>query len=88
MADCGATASIVDSLFAQLHGLKFSLLQHPRDLTVADGRPVSLGTITHTVQISFTLGAHIKTLELFVTTLGQYLVVLDLPWLRKHDPRI
>ena len=88
MADCGATTSFIDSLFAHLHGLNFSLLQHPRDLTVADGRPVSSGTITHTVQISFTLGAHTETLELFVTTLGQYPVVLGLPWLRKHDPRI
>ena len=36
----------------------------------------------------FTLGPHVKILELFVTTLGQYPVVLSLPWLQKHDPRI
>ena len=88
MADCGATALFIDSLFAQLHGLKFSLLQHPQDLTVADGRSVSSRTITHTIQISFTLEAHTKTLKLFVTTLGQYPVVLGLPWLQKHDPHI
>ena len=94
MADCGATASFIDSLFAHLHGLNFFSLQHPRDLTVADGRIVSSGSITHTVsvQISFTLEAHTKihteVLELFVTTLGQYPVMLGLPWLQKHDLRI
>ena len=96
MADCGATVSFIDSLFAQLHGLKLIPMQHPCDLTVADGRIISSGAITHTVRIALALGAHTKThtethtevLELFVTTLGQYLVVLGLPWLRKHDPRI
>ena len=90
MADCGATASFIDCLFAQLYGLKLSPLQHPQNLTVADGRPVSLRTITHTVRIAFALGAraHRKTLKLFVTTLGQYPVVLGLPWLQKHDPCI
>ena len=49
MADCGATASFIDFLFAQLHGLNFSPLQHPQDLTVVDGRPISSGTITYTI---------------------------------------
>ena len=89
MANCGATASFIDSSFAQLHGLKFSPLQHPQDLTVADSRTIYSGSITHTVRIAFALGAtHREVLELFVTILGQYPVVLGLPWLRKHDPRI
>ena len=87
MADCGATASFIDSLFAQLHGLKFSPLQHPQDLTVADGRFVFSRAITHTVtaQISFALRAHTKVFKLFITTLDQYPVVLGLPWLQKHN---
>ena len=88
MVDCGATASFIDSSFAQLHGLTFTPLQHPRDLTVADGRSVSSRAITHTVQISFAIGLHSKVLHLFATTLGQYPVVLGLPWLRNHDPHI
>ena len=83
-ADCGATASFIDSLFAQLHGLKFTLLQHLCDLTVADGRLVSLGAITHIVWISlafevYTKSSHIEIFDLFVTTLGQYPIVLGLP---------
>ena len=88
MADCGATASFIDLSFAQLHGLKLIPMQYLCDLTVADGRTVSSGAITHTVRIALALKAHRKVLELFITTLGQYPVVLDLPWLRKHDPRI
>ena len=88
MADCGTTASFIDSLFAQLHRLKFISMQHPCDLTVADGRIISSRTITHTVRIALTLEAHREVLELYITTLGQYPVVLGLPWLQKHDPRI
>ena len=89
MADCGATALFINSTFAQLQRLKFIPMQHLCDLTVADSRTVSSGTITHIVQIeSFALEAYTKSIELFVTILGQYLVVLGLPWLRKHNPRI
>ena len=89
MVDCGATASFVNSLFAHLHGLKFIPMQHPRDFTVADGRIISSGAITHTVRFAFALGkTHCEVLELFVTTLDQYPVVLGLPWLQKHDPHI
>ena len=88
MADCDATASFIDFSFAQLHGLTLLPLQHPRDLTIVDGRFVLSGAITHIVQISLTFKTHIETFDLFVTTLGQYPVILGLPWLRKHDPRI
>ena len=88
IVDCGATALFINFSFAQLHGLEFSQLQHPQDLTVADGRTVSSRAITHTVRIFFTLETHVETFELFVTTLSQYPVVLGLSWLRKHDLRI
>ena len=89
MADCGATASFIDSLFTQLHGLKFISMQHPCDFTVADGRIISSGAITHIVRIALALGrTHCEVLELYITRLGQYPVVLGLSWLQKHDPRI
>ena len=49
MVDCGATVSFIDLLFAQLHELNPILMHQPRNLTIADGRPVSSDTITHTV---------------------------------------
>ena len=78
MADCGATAFFIDSSFAQLHGLNPILMHHSRDLTVADGRLVSSGAITYTVWIFLALGTHTEILNLFVTTLGQYPVILGL----------
>lgn len=82
MADYGTIALFINFLFAQLYGLKFSPLEHPQDLTVADGRIIFSGSIIHTAQISsLTLEAHTEVFKLFVTTLGQYLVVLDLLWL-------
>ena len=57
-------------------------MQHSCELTVADAKIISSGVITHTVCIAFALGAgaHRKVLELFVTRLGQYPVILGLPW--------
>lgn len=31
---------------------------------------------------------HTETLEVFITKLGQYPIVLGIPWLWKHDPHI
>ena len=81
MADCGAPASFIDFLFAQLHRLTFVLMQHFCDLIVADYRIVSSGAIMHTVRIAIALKAHCEVIKLFVTRLGQYPVVLGLPWL-------
>ena len=91
MVDCGATASFIDFLFAQLHRLKLIPMQHACDFTVADGKIIFSGAITHIVRIAFALKAHHQhqeALKLYVTRLGQYPVVLSLLWLQKHDPHI
>ena len=94
MNDIGATGqAFIDTLFAQLHGFRFICLLQPRTLTVVDGRVVTLGPITHfvTTQLSLTDESgrvHIETLDLFPTKLGQYPIILGLPWFRKHSPHI
>ena len=81
----GATALFIDFLFAQLHKLKFISMQHFYNFTIIDGKIVFSGAITHTIRIVFALRAHRKVIELFVIRLSQYLVVLGLQWLWKHD---
>ena len=94
MNDIGATRqAFIDTLFTQLHGFKFIRLLQPRTLTVVDGRVVTLGPITHFVitQLSLTdesRRVHIEILDLFPTKLGPYLIILGLPWFRKHLPYI
>lgn len=52
MDDSGTTdLAYIDVDFAQLHGLKFIPMQHPRALSVADGRTVSSGSVTHLLEL-------------------------------------
>ena len=94
MNDIGATGqAFIDTSFAQLHGFRFIHLLQPRTLTVVDGRVITLGPITHfvTTQLSLTDEServHTETLDLFPTKLGQYLIILGLPWFRKYSLHI
>ena len=94
MNDIGATGqAFIDTSFAQLHGFRFIRLLQPRTLTVVDGRVVTSGPITHFVTTQLSLKdesgrVHTETLDLFPTKLGQYPIILGLPWFRKHSPHI
>ena len=94
MNDIGATGqAFIDTSFAQLHGLKFICLLQPRSLTVVDGKVVTSGLITHFVTTQLSLRdesgrIHTETLDLFPTKLGQYSIILGLPWFRKYSPHI
>ena len=80
-------------MFAQLHGFRFICLLQPRTLTVIDGKVVTLGSIIYFVTIQLFLTdeserVHTENLDLFSTKLGQYPIILGLPWFRKHSPHI
>lgn len=80
-------------MFAQLHGFRFICLLQPRTLTVVDGRIVTLSPITHFVITQLSLKdesgrVYTETLDLFLTKLGQYPIILGLPWFKKYLPHI
>ena len=91
MNDIGTTGqAFIDRLFAQLHSFRFIRLLQPRTFTVVNGRVVTLGPITHFVTTQLSLKdeserIHTETLDLFPTKLGQYLIILGLPWFKKHS---
>ena len=90
---CATGQAFIDLSFAQLHDFGFICLLQPRSLTVVDSRIVILGPITHfvTTQLSLRdkLGKiHTKTLDLFLTKLGQYPIIFRLSWFRKYLPYI
>ena len=85
--------AFIDILFAQLYDFRFIRLLQPRSFTVVDGRVVTLGPITHFVNIQLSLRnewgrINTETFNLFLTKLGQYPIILGLPWFRKHSPHI
>jgi hypothetical protein len=89
LIDCGATGvAFVDEDFARHHQLPLTPLKHPRALEVIDGRPISSGDITHTVDVTLSILDHHERIPMFVTKLGHYPIVLGIPWMELHDVAI
>ena len=87
MIDSGSNSrAIMDSEFARKNQLPLSRLVVPRDLNVADGRPVRSGAITHQVRSSMRISRHSEKVSFLTTTLANYPVILGRPWLIAYNP--
>ena len=89
MIDSGANSrTFINSDFARKNHLPLADLAEPRDLNVADGRPVISGAITQFVRSSMRISRHSEEVSFLATTLGAAPVILGKPWLRDHNPQI
>ncbi|KAI0993106.1 hypothetical protein K3495_g15078, partial [Podosphaera aphanis] len=89
LVDSGASAyGFVDIEFAHSHNLDLIKLERPRTLQVFDGTESSSGRITHLAETVLEINGHSEVISLFVTGLAHFDLVLGLPWLRLHNPKI
>ena len=89
LLDIGATGyAFIDEDFVRCHNLPLFALKKPRRLEVIDGRASVSGDITHLTKVQLTIDKHVETLPMFVTKLGHYPIVLEMPWFRRHDVQI
>jgi len=89
LIDNGATGyAFIDKDFVCHHNLPQLPLKKPRRLEVIDGRPVSSGKITHYVKTTLKINDHLEEAFFYITKLGNYPIVLGIPWLRHHDVSI
>jgi len=87
LVDCGATGVFIsDNLVEQLQ-LGKEPHPKPRPINVIDGRPIARPPTHQTIPYALSLGEHSEFLTFTITSLGDYQVVLGMPWLRRHDPR-
>lgn len=87
LLDIGATGkAFVDQTFAQKYSLPLTPLRTHRTLKVVDGRSSSAGDITHTTILKLSINGHLEEISAFVTKLGQYDIILGLPWFALHNP--
>lgn len=77
--------AFADVQFSSRHNLSCHQLRVPRALEVIDVRPILAGDITELVRVTMDIGGHREEPPAFVTSLGQYLLVLGIPWLSYHD---
>ena len=89
LIDSGATATLIDATFAQSNSIRLSLKTTPQNLVLADGRPISSGTVIHeTLPVQLTIGSHTENIQFDVTSLSHYPIILGMPWLERHNPTI
>lgn len=89
LIDSGAPAyGFIDTKFAHNHGFELIKLPRPRILRVFDGSDAASGTITYLAKTVLDIDGHTETMLLFVTSLAYFDLVLGLPRLEHHSPRI
>jgi hypothetical protein len=89
MINSGASGyAFIDLTFTQSHSLPLQTLRYPRRLDVADGSPISSGSITHLAELRLNIANHHESAPCFVTKLGHYPIILGKAWLRRHNPKV
>ena len=86
--DSGATHDFIDSDFTAMHSLPQYPLPNPRRLLMADGSESRGGRVSHESALQLAIGSHSENLRPNVTKVGNHDIILGMPWLRRHDPRI
>src|SRR6202021_2579006 len=88
LLDSGATHNFIDRKFVELHSLQTCLMEQPRELLLADGRPSAGSLITHQVLLPIRLDRHSEIVKLFVADVNRHPLVLGMPWLTTHNPQV
>ena len=71
----------MDKDFAHHHLIPLQKLREKSQIEVIDGRPIETGDITHIAKVDTNIHDHVEQLQMFVTKLGHYPIVLGIPWL-------
>jgi hypothetical protein len=80
LIDYGATRfTFLDKGKACHHHLPLHYLKLPRNFTVIDGRPVTLGAISHITYTCLAIQNYQDDILLFVPKLGNFPIILGIP---------
>ena len=86
MIDCGARGKFIDQNYAQQFNIK--KLDQPHKVYNVDGTENKKGMIKSYVDLEFIIDDRKFTERLLVTGLGRQKIILGLPWLIEHNPKI
>jgi hypothetical protein len=90
LVDSGSQANYLSARAVFLAGLRPLRKEESYPLHVANGQPMPGGNqITHEVTgVTLSIQDHQEKLDLDVFGLATHDIILGLPWLREHNPRI
>jgi len=88
MIDSGAAEDCIDKGFGSKYNIRTMQAKTTREVYLADGQPSAMGPITHTVKVPMDIGSHRELANFQVAKLPNHEVILGMPWLKQHSPRI
>jgi hypothetical protein len=88
MIDSGAAGNFMDSDYASSGRVPTIRKRVATPLVGLNGEKLNEGITHHTEWINMVIGNHLEPICFDITGLGGYDVVLGIPWLRQHSPRI
>ena len=88
MLDSGAEGLFINKSFVREHWIRTKPLEKPIMAKNVDNTINRQGCITSYVELPIKLGETEHTERFLVTALGHHEIILGLPWLAKHNPKV
>jgi len=88
LLDSGATGLFIDMAFAKKKGFRIEKLKNSLLVKNVDGTVNVGGAIIYQVEYNMFFKGHIKKVRMDMYNLGKTKVILGMPWLAAHNPKI
>jgi len=88
LIDCRAGGIFIDKTFVKENNIKTTPLQKHIPVRNVDGTLNQAGSITDCVWTKIRIGGEEFGIRLLVSGLGKESIILGLPWLKRHNPKI
>ncbi len=88
LLDLGATENFMSLDYAKHLHLPIKTLKEPRRLYNIDGTPNKAGDLKYYTDLGTRMGTNTRTLQYFLSDLGDSRVILGYPWFAAAQPKI
>jgi len=88
MIDSGATEDFIDRELCNKDGIPMIKAKKPREIYPPDGKPSTMGPVTHMTKVPRDISSHRELATFQVANFQNHEVILGMPWLREHNPTI
>jgi len=88
MIHSAATEDFIAKGFCSKYNIRTTQAKTTREVYLTDGQPSTMGPITHRAKVPIDIGSHRELAAFQVAKLPNHEVILRMPWLKQHSPRI
>ena len=88
MIDSGATEDFIDKGIYDKNEITTKMAKRPREIYLADGNLSEMGPITHIAEVPMEIEGYQELATLHVANLQNHEIILGMPWLKGHNPKI